>query len=277
MPRSRTRRLATYAEPTIGSLPVHAIDTALVMQSVGARGSRPSHKPATALWKARPETASRPRGRASSPSSIGQECAGATVRRGHLDKLLPARTKVRGVEHHAALPFRELPDFMTELRKPEGVAARVLEFAILTAVHSSFGASSLKGNVTAVRAVDADASKRRLERPDGIRQMVSRRNVLGNVGDSRRKLLKHVGKQPVMHVDVNGFLRFRRARSLQDQGDAARIEGGFKSGRAFERPAVKLVGIFEGNFGYPRSASSSAPLQFASCDSYLLRRRFFLS
>ena len=37
--------LATYAEPTIGSLPVHAIDTAVVMQSVGARGSRPSHKP----------------------------------------------------------------------------------------------------------------------------------------------------------------------------------------------------------------------------------------
>jgi len=225
---------------------------------------------------AKPETASRPRGRASSPSSIGQECAGATVRRGHLDKLLPARTKVRGVEHHAALPFRELPDFMTELRKPEGVAARVLEFAILTAVHSSFGASSLKGNVTAVRAVDADASKRRLERPDGIRQMVSRRNVLGNVGDSRRKLLKHVGKQPVMHVDVNGFLRFRRARSLQDQGDAARIEGGFKSGRAFERPAVKLVGIFEGNFGFvrdrlrhlPRSSSIGVILNCSAAGSF---------
>jgi hypothetical protein len=98
-----------------------------------------------------------------------------------------------------------------------------------------------------VTAVGVYASKRPLETPDGVRQMISRWNVLGNVGDSCRKLLQHVGKQTVMHVDVNGFLRFRWAGSVQDQGNAARIEGGFESGGAFERPAIKLVGIFEGN------------------------------
>ena len=53
--------------------------------------------------------------------------------RGHLDKLLPARSKVRRVEHHAALPYAELPGFLVSLREQEGIAARALEFAILTA------------------------------------------------------------------------------------------------------------------------------------------------
>jgi integrase len=57
-------------------------------------------------------------------------------RRGHLDKLLPARGKVRKVEHHAALPYAELPDFMATLRTQEGVAARALELAILAAART---------------------------------------------------------------------------------------------------------------------------------------------
>jgi integrase len=55
------------------------------------------------------------------------------ARRGHLDKLLPARGKVRKVEHHAALHYGELPGFMAALREQEGIAARALEFTILTA------------------------------------------------------------------------------------------------------------------------------------------------
>jgi integrase len=52
--------------------------------------------------------------------------------RGHLDKLLPARGKVRKVTHYPALPYREIAPFMTGLREQEGVAARALEFLILT-------------------------------------------------------------------------------------------------------------------------------------------------
>ena len=57
--------------------------------------------------------------------------------RGHLAKLFPARTKVRKVEHHAALPYVELPAFLEELRHQNGIAARALEFTILTAARTN--------------------------------------------------------------------------------------------------------------------------------------------
>jgi len=49
---------------------------------------------------------------------------------------LPARSKVQRVEHHAALPYAELPGFLVSLREQEGIAARALEFAILTAART---------------------------------------------------------------------------------------------------------------------------------------------
>ena len=56
--------------------------------------------------------------------------------RGHLENLLPKKTKVARVEHLAALPYLELPDFMIELRQQESAAARALEFTILTAART---------------------------------------------------------------------------------------------------------------------------------------------
>src|SRR5262245_4590913 len=121
--------LATYAEPIIGNLSVQAIDTALVLKVLEP------------IWTAKSETAGRVRGR------IESILDWATAReyrqgenparwRGHLDKLLPARGKVRNVVHHAALPYAELPGFLIELREQEGIAARSLEFAILTAART---------------------------------------------------------------------------------------------------------------------------------------------
>jgi hypothetical protein len=47
--------------------------------------------------------------------------------RGHLAKLLPARSKVlQPVKHHAALSYAELPGFMTDLRTQDGSGARIL-------------------------------------------------------------------------------------------------------------------------------------------------------
>ena len=57
--------------------------------------------------------------------------------KGHLDKLLPPRSKVQRVRHHAALPYEEMGAFMTDLRKREEGAARALEFTILTAARTS--------------------------------------------------------------------------------------------------------------------------------------------
>src|SRR5262249_46349333 len=52
--------------------------------------------------------------------------------RGHLDHVLPARSKVRRVKHHAALPYAELGAFIKNLRACEGAASAALEFLILT-------------------------------------------------------------------------------------------------------------------------------------------------
>jgi len=118
--------LATYAYPVIGDLPVAVVDTALVLKVIEP------------IWGTKPETAGRLRGRIEAvldwARARGFRQGENPARwRGHLDKLLPARRKLARVKHHAALPYAEIPSFMTELRAREGVGARALEFAILTA------------------------------------------------------------------------------------------------------------------------------------------------
>jgi integrase len=121
--------LATYAEPVVGTLSVQAIDTALVLKCLEP------------IWTEKPETAGRVRGRIEAVLDWAKVRGFRTGEnparwRGHLDKLLPARSKVRRVEHHAALPYGELPGFLVALREQEGIAARALEFTILTAART---------------------------------------------------------------------------------------------------------------------------------------------
>ena len=93
-----------------------------------------------ALWKRTPETAERLRGRIENvldaAKAKGRRSGENPARwRGHLDQLLPKRQRLsRG--HHTALPYEAMPDFMADLRGRPAVAARALEFAILTAARS---------------------------------------------------------------------------------------------------------------------------------------------
>jgi integrase len=121
--------LSTYAYAIIGALPVQAIDTGLVLKVLEP------------IWTAKPETAGRVRGRLESILDFAKvrgyrDGENPARWRGHLDKLLPARSKVRAVEHHAALPYAELPFFLAILREQEGIAARALEFLILMAART---------------------------------------------------------------------------------------------------------------------------------------------
>ena len=92
------------------------------------------------LWQTRPETANRLRGRCERVWDLAKargHCAGENPFRwrGHLDKLLPKRPLLtRG--HHKAMAFADIPAFVGKLRAMQGVAARALEFAILTAARS---------------------------------------------------------------------------------------------------------------------------------------------
>jgi integrase len=129
--------LSAFAYPVIGKLPVDAIDTDLVMKVLGQEvADGPGGKPAS-LWNARPETASRLRGRLECildyARVIGERQGENPARwRGHLDHLLPARQAVAKTVHHPALAYRDLPAFLAELRERDGLAARALEFTILT-------------------------------------------------------------------------------------------------------------------------------------------------
>lgn len=130
--------LATYVFPRIGSLAVSAVDTGAVLSVL----QQPIGEKAEPLWQAKSETASRLRGRIESimdwAGFRGFRTGENPARwKGHLEHELPARSKMQKVEHHAALPYSELPAFMTGLQKKEGISARALEFAILTAARSS--------------------------------------------------------------------------------------------------------------------------------------------
>jgi integrase len=121
--------LATYAGLVFGDLPVADVDLALVLKVIEP------------LWSTKPETASRVRGRIEAvldwAKVRGYRTGENPARwRGHLESLLPARNKVRRIEHHPALPYPEIDRFMFELRQQQGVAARALEFTILTAGRS---------------------------------------------------------------------------------------------------------------------------------------------
>ena len=159
--------LATYAEPIIGALPVAAIDTALVMKVLEQEVREETRKATAPLWTARPETATRLRGRIEAildwAKVRGYRQGENPARwRGHLAKLLPARAKVRKVKHHAALPYDEMSQFMAGLREQEGVSARALEFAILTAARTgeAIGARWNEINLTAkVWTVPAERMK----------------------------------------------------------------------------------------------------------------------
>lgn len=119
--------LKTYAEPLFET-PIDQVTTEQILAVLQP------------IWLTKPETASRVRGR------IERVLDAAKVKglrwgdnpargRGHLDLLLPKRSKT-SVKHHPALPFAQVATFLESLRSRPAVAARALEFAILTAARS---------------------------------------------------------------------------------------------------------------------------------------------
>ena len=121
--------LAAYACPVIGELSVAEIDTGHVTRILEP------------IWATKPETAARVRGRIEAVLDYARthrwrEGENPARWRGHLENVLPRRSKVRKVVHHAALPWSEIGAFMVKLGKQEGVAAMALRFAVLTAART---------------------------------------------------------------------------------------------------------------------------------------------
>ncbi len=124
-----TSTLTTYAFPHMGTLALHEIETKQVLAALQP------------IWVEKSETASRVRGRIEAildwATAHGHRSGENPARwKGHLDMILPAKSKVAPVTHHPALPFAEIRAFMKRLAAVNGTAARALEFTILTAART---------------------------------------------------------------------------------------------------------------------------------------------
>ena len=121
--------LETYAYPHIGNLPVNAIDIDEIMRVLEP------------IWTQKTVTATRVRGRIENvlgwATTLKYRSGDNPARwRGHLENLLGKPHRIAPVNHRPALPFVDIPEFMAALRKQTGVAARALEFTILTVMRS---------------------------------------------------------------------------------------------------------------------------------------------
>jgi len=122
--------LEDYAYPLLGPLPVEKIDTTLVMRAVEP------------IWQDKPPSAMRLRGRI---ETILDWATPRGYRRGdnparwkaHIENLLPKRETLRAVKHHAALPYREITQFVAALRQHDDAGARALGLVILTGARTN--------------------------------------------------------------------------------------------------------------------------------------------
>lgn len=118
--------IETYAFPTLGSKPVGNITAGEIIKAISA------------VWTTKPETGRRVRQRICAvldyAHARGWRATEAPARSLAAGNGLP---KQQGGKHHPAMPYTDVPTFLTRLRASGGVWGRLaLEFAILTAARS---------------------------------------------------------------------------------------------------------------------------------------------
>jgi integrase len=206
--------LDQYALPLIGSLPVSDIDVGAVMRVIEP------------LWRDRTETASRLRGRIESVLSFAKarswrEGENPARWRGHLDQLLPPRRKVQRVEHHRALPWRELGGFMQRLRQISSISARCLEFLVLTACRS--------GEARGARWSEIDLSQRLWVIPAS--RMKSAREHRVPLSEAAMAVLRgmaHLGTEGLVFPGLKGDAPLADktlAKAMADTGGEGTVHG----------------------------------------------------
>jgi integrase len=126
--------LQQYVYTVIGDLPVAHLS--------GRAGTQKIKAILDPIWYTKTTTASRVRGRIEKvldwAKAQGYRDGDNPARwDGHLDAVYPTKEKVAPVKHHVAMPYRDIPAFMAKLREQDGIGARALEFAILTAARAS--------------------------------------------------------------------------------------------------------------------------------------------
>lgn len=138
------------------------------------------------IWTKIPETAGRVRGRiekilsaAKARELRSRDASNPAQLRGHLDVLLPKRLRLtRG--HHAAMPYAVVPLFMRQLADRPAMAARAMEFLILTAARSGEVRGAKWGEIEGdVWTIPADRMKAGV--PHTVTLTTAARGVLGEL------------------------------------------------------------------------------------------------
>jgi len=94
------------------------------------------------IWATKTETATRLRGRiervlnANKPEAGWQGGDNPAAWRGNLDAILPKPSRLKDVKHHAAMPYKDVPAFVTTLSERPGLSARALELLVYTCCRS---------------------------------------------------------------------------------------------------------------------------------------------
>lgn len=122
--------MVTYTYPVIGHVEVRDIDTEMIVRILQP------------IWMKKAETARRVRGRIKAildaEAVLGHRDGDNPARYvDHLDRVLPRSKRRQQVQHHPALPWEAIPDFMRKLGAHPRRAARALHLLILTAARTN--------------------------------------------------------------------------------------------------------------------------------------------
>ena len=133
--------LNEYASPLLGRVPVDSISIELV------------YKVLQPIWITKTETATRVRQRIETVLDWCKArgyCKGDNPAslKGGLGQLLPKSQKIKKVEHHAAMPYQRVNEFVTALRSKSSMTSLALEFMLLTACRT--------GEVVGAKWVEVD-------------------------------------------------------------------------------------------------------------------------
>jgi len=121
--------LENHAFPVLGNMEVAEIELPHILKVLEP------------IWQEKTETAGRVRQRMEAVltwATVSGYREGDNPARwdGNLKEVLPTPSKIMKVKHHKALPWQDVPAFMVELHKRDGMAARALEFIVYTAARS---------------------------------------------------------------------------------------------------------------------------------------------
>jgi len=208
--------IETYAVPVIGIMPVVQIGLKEVLAVLQP------------IWADKTETACRLRGRIESVlawATVSGHRTGDNPARwkGNLDAVLAQPGKIARVKHHAALPIEQLPTFFARLRQQSGMAARALEFVILTAARS--------GEVRGAKWMELDSDAGVWTVP-AERMKAGREHrvpLCSQARDLLERLPKFEGSDFVFSAPRGGMLSDMSISAVMRRMDAEAVPHGFRS------------------------------------------------